>query len=298
VISSFVNKMGDNNDGSTLLASWSCCNDEQTVFLLLYIAYATLALLTWKSLVAKPIRLVAVFIHEWCHAIACWATCGDVRKINVFDNEGGVTTFVGGSRCLIIPAGYVGCSICSMIFVVLSGGRTTAFIGCILFTISLLVALCYHPNQLTVGICLGYTIVNVAVAVLDYYWYDLLLQCLFLYYGVTIGIFSIADTYDDTVRRENKGSDSVACSQEVWPCCSSKFIGLQWALLAIFFQCTGMWFALVAMSPECEDLTWVNCMDPENDNVWEFWEIFGGDRHLDFDGWWQQFAEVIQWDNR
>ena len=297
--------MGDGNDDDNLfLTSWSCCNDAQTVFLLLYIAYVALALLTWKSAVAKPIRLVAVFIHEWCHAIACWATCGDVRQILVFENEGGVTTFVGGCRCLIIPAGYVGCSICSMIFVILSGGRTTALIGCVVFTISLLVALCYSPNRLTVYLCLGYAVVNVVVAVLDYYWYNLLLQCLFLYYGVTVGIFSIADTYDDTVRRENKGSDSVACSEEVWPCCPSKCIGLQWALLAISFQCIGMWFALVAMSPECEDLSWMNCMDPEdeddNGGVWEFWELFGGGdgRNLDFDGWWQQFTESIQWDNR
>eukprot|EP00536_Pseudo-nitzschia_multiseries_P005042 jgi/Psemu1/295759/fgenesh1_pm.91_\ len=248
--------MGDDNDGN-FLARWSCCNDKQTVFLLLYIAYVALALLTWKSVVAKPIRLVAVFVHEWCHAIMCWITCGDVRKINVFENEGGVTTFVGGCRCLIIPAGYVGCSICSMIFVILSGGRTSALIGCILFTLSLLATLCYSPNRLTVYLCLGYAMFNITVAVLDYYWYNLLLQCLFLYYGVTIGIFSIADTYDDTVLRENRGSDSVACSQEVCLCCPPKCIGLQWALMTVFFQCIGMWFALVAMSPECEDLSWI-----------------------------------------
>lgn len=282
--------MGDGG-GDNLLTFWSCCNDDQTVFLLLYIAYVALAVVTWKSLVAKPIRLVAVFIHEWCHAIACWITGGDVRKINVYENEGGVTTFVGGWRCLIIPAGYVGCSICSMIFVILSGGRTGALIGCILFTISLLVALCYSPNRLTVGLCLGYTVVNVAVAFLDFYWYSLLLQCLFLYYGVTIGIFSIADTYDDTVLRKNQGSDSVACSQEVWPCCPPQCIGFQWALLTICFQFIGMWFALVGMSPECEDLSWVSCMDPENDGVWDFWEFFGGERHLDFDGLWQQFTD-------
>lgn len=294
--------MGEGNNKDTFLTSWSCCNDDQTVFLLLYIAYVALAFLTWKSYIAKPIRLVAVFIHEWCHAIACWMTCGDVRRINVFDNEGGVTTFVGGCRSFIIPAGYVGCSICSMIFVILSGGRTTSLIGCVFFTLSLLVALCYSPNKLTVALCLGYAVVNLVVALLDYYWYHLLLQCLFLYYGVTIGLFSIADTYDDTVMRENKGSDSVACSKEVWPCCSPKCIGLQWALLAVCFQCIGMWFALVAMSPECEEKTWMTCMDREEDGIWDVWDLlFGGERNLDFDGWWHQFTESIdsiEWNDR
>jgi len=81
--------MGDDDNGDNVLTNWSCCNDEQTLFLLLYIAYVVLALLTWKTIVAKPIRLIAVFIHEWCHAIACWMTCGDVHRINVFENEGG-----------------------------------------------------------------------------------------------------------------------------------------------------------------------------------------------------------------
>jgi len=293
--------MGDDDNGDNVLTNWSCCNDEQTLFLLLYIAYVVLALLTWKTLVAKPIRLIAVFIHEWCHAIACWMTCGDVHRINVFENEGGVTEFHGGCRCFIIPAGYVGCSIMSMIFVILSGGRITSLIGCILFTISLLVTLCYSPNRITVYICLGYTFFNILVIVVDYFCYHLVLQLLFLYYGVTIGIFSIADTYDDTVLRENKGSDSVACSQEVCLCCPSKCIGLQWAILAVFFQLIGMWIALVSMSPQCEDLSWMNCMDPDDgdedgDNI--IWEFFtGGDRSFDFQGWWDQATESIQWDN-
>jgi hypothetical protein len=288
--------MGDDDGGDNVITNWSCCNDEQTLFLLLYIAYVFLALITWKTLIAKPIRLIAVFIHEWCHAIACWITCGDVHRINVFENEGGVTTFAGGCRCLIIPAGYVGCSIISMIFVILSGGRTTSLIGCIVFTISLLITLCYSPNKITVYICLGYTLLNICIIVADYYWYNLLLQLLFLYYGVTIGIFSIADTYDDTVAREAKGSDSVACQQEVCIWCPSKFIGLQWAILAIFFQLIGMWFALVAMSPECEDLSWMNCMDGDNNNgdgngnnIFEIWDF-------DFEGWWHQATESIKWD--
>lgn len=284
--------MGDGN-GNNVLTGWSCCNDVQTLFLLLYIAYVFIALITWKTLVAKPIRLIGVFIHEFCHSLACWLTCGTVHRINVFENEGGVTTFQGGCRCLIIPAGYVGTSIVSMIFVILSGGHTTSLIGCILFTISLLITLCYSPNRLTVYLCLGYALFNILMMFLDYYWYSLLLQLLFLYYGVTIGIFSVADTYDDTVARQNKGSDSVACTQEVFPCCHPKCIGLQWALLTVCFQIIGMWFALVAMSPECEDLSWMSCMDPadDDDGNGDAWDIFD----FDFEGWWHQATESIQW---
>jgi hypothetical protein len=45
---------GDNGE------AWTCCNDEQTLFILLYIAYAALALITWRTIIAKPMRLIAV----------------------------------------------------------------------------------------------------------------------------------------------------------------------------------------------------------------------------------------------
>ena len=83
--------------------SWSCCNDSQTLFILLYLAFALLAIITWNTVIAKPMRLIAVFIHEYCHAFACWLTCGEVRQIEVYENEGGVTTFKGGCRALIVP---------------------------------------------------------------------------------------------------------------------------------------------------------------------------------------------------
>ena len=246
----------------------------------------------WNTLLSKPIRLIAVFIHEWCHAVACWLTCGDVRGIKVYQNEGGVTTFVGGCRSLIIPAGYVGCSLWSMMFVIFSGGRLTAFIGCIAFTCSLLVTLCYSPNKVLVYICLGYALLNVVVAILDYVWYSPLLQFLILYYGVTVGMFSIVDIHEDTVAREHQGSDAYACSKEVWPCCSSRCIGLQWVLMACFFQTIGIWTALVAMSQECQDISWMACMDPAGDGF-DFLDMFGGERNLDFEGWWRQASETL-----
>lgn len=288
------NENGNYDDGGNHPFVWSCCNDGQTVFILLYIAYVALAVLTWRTAVAKPIRLVAVFVHEWCHAFVCWLTCGEVRQIQVHENEGGVTTFVGGCRCLIIPAGYVGCSLWSMIFVILSGGRTAATVGLVAFTLSLLVTLCYSPNRALVVLCLAYAALNVAVVVIEYWVYSPLLQFLTLYYGVTVGMFSIADINDDTVVREHRGSDAYACSEEVWPCCPSRWIGCQWAILAVVFQLIGIWIALVAMSEECQDVTWAACIDPEDDG-WGVFDLFGAERDFDFEGWWHQATETFQW---
>ena len=278
--------MGEQNDTG---AAWSCCNDSQTLFILLYIAYALIAVITWDTLVAKPMRLIAVFIHEWSHALACWMTCGEVRRIEVYENEGGVTTFVGGCRCLIIPAGYVGSGFCAMIFVILSGGRGTSSIACIAFTLSLILALCYSPNRILVHICLAYTVINFTVFVIEYWVYTPILQFLILFYGVSVGIFAIADIHDDTVVREVKGSDAYACSTEVWPCCFPRCIGLQWAALAITFQLIGIWVALLEMSEECKELGWVQCLNlSANFGTFDLTES-----NFEWEGWFAQASE--QW---
>lgn len=283
---------GNNNNDDYDDTNWSCCNDEQTLFILLYIAFAVLAVITWNTLLAKPVRLIAVFIHEWSHAIACWMTCGDVRRIQVYENEGGVTTFVGGCRCLIIPAGYVGCGFCAMIFVILSGGRKTAAFACISFTLSLLVALCYSPNRVLVYVISAYTFINLAVFVLEFWVYSPILQYLILYYGVSVGMYAIADIHEDTVVREVRGSDAYACSKEVWPCCLPQCIGLQWAIVAILFQIFAIWIALVEMSEECDDLGWLQCLNLSVD----FGDFDLGERNWEWEGWWAQAAETIHFD--
>jgi hypothetical protein len=57
-------------------------------------------------------------------------------------------------------------------------------------------------------------------------------------------------------------------------------VGIQWAILAIFFQMLGIWLALVEMSDECEDLGWFECLHLSIDMDFDFGENF------DFDGFW------------
>jgi Peptidase M50B-like len=85
--------MGGDND-----LQWSCCNDGQSLFILFYIAFSSIAFITLRTLIAKPLRLIAVFIHEMSHASVAWLTGGEVHAIQVYHNEGGVTQYAGGWR--------------------------------------------------------------------------------------------------------------------------------------------------------------------------------------------------------
>ena len=250
-------------DGSAINTdvTWTCCNDEQSLFILLYLAFALMAILFHDTLIAKPVRLISTFIHEWSHAISCWLTNGDVRAIQVYDNDGGVTTFVGGLRCIIIPAGYVGLALSAMGFVIMSGGRTSATIAIAGFTFSLILALCYSPNQLMVIVNIVYTLLNVVILLVEYFVYTPVLQYLVLYYGVTVGMYAIIDIHDDTVFSNIEGSDAHACHSQVWPCCHPQLIGFQWAVLAIVCQMIGIWISLLQMSEECDSLGWSQCLN-------------------------------------
>ena len=68
-------------------------------------------------------------------------TGGSVDKIEVYQNEGGVTHFRGGFRPCVIPAGYVGVSFWAGVFVALSGSRVGATVASCFFGLALIVCL-------------------------------------------------------------------------------------------------------------------------------------------------------------
>ncbi len=74
-----------------------CCNAHQIDVIVAVCAYTVLILGTWRvDAVVKPFKLLAVFVHEGCHACACLATGGRVDGVEVNINEGGVTRYRGG----------------------------------------------------------------------------------------------------------------------------------------------------------------------------------------------------------
>lgn len=68
-------------------------------------------------------------------------TGGKVDKIEVHNNEGGVTGYRGGCRAIVIPSGYVGAAFFGGVFVALSGTRISATVCAGLIIFFLLLAL-------------------------------------------------------------------------------------------------------------------------------------------------------------
>jgi hypothetical protein len=83
----------------------NCCGTYEISFLCCMVGYLVFICILWNTFIMKPLKLIAVFVHEFGHATACWMTGGKVTGIEVQSNEGGVTKYVGGWRWFIIPAG-------------------------------------------------------------------------------------------------------------------------------------------------------------------------------------------------
>ncbi|CAB9526138.1 expressed unknown protein (Partial), partial [Seminavis robusta] len=196
--------------------SWtlqSCCDTREIIFLCCYGGYALFTLLFEKTSLLKPMRLLGTFIHEMGHASACWMTGGSVKKIEVYNNEGGVTGYTGGVRFIVIPAGYVGCAFWGGCFVALSGHRIGATVVASIITAALLVSLCYKPNTVVVVITLFFSAINLTLLFIEWYVFHPILEFVALFYGVFIGWHAVRDIYDDLIVRTAEGSDAVACHQ-------------------------------------------------------------------------------------
>lgn len=235
------------SSGGTDWTLSKCCGNTEIIFLSLLFGYLVLIYFLWDTMLLKPMRLIAVFVHEMGHATACWMTCGSVKGIEVYGNEGGVTKYVGGWRWFIIPAGYVGGSFWGAFFVVLSGDRWASLAASILFLIGMAVSLFYSPNRTMVLLNLGFIALTITFILIDFLVITPFLQFLTLFYGVFIGSFSIYDIYDDLITRTVEGSDAHACHKLI-PCCLPRCVGVQFAVVALAFQGLGLYFALVLMT--------------------------------------------------
>jgi hypothetical protein len=84
------------------------------------------AILGWNTFVAYPFRVFVVFLHEISHGLAAVLTGGQLVSIGLSPNEGGVAVTRGGSRFLVLTAGYLGSLLFGALFLLLGSRRRWA----------------------------------------------------------------------------------------------------------------------------------------------------------------------------
>ncbi len=84
------------------------------------------AVVLWNTFVAYPFRVFVVFLHEISHGLAAIFTGGELVSIGLSPNEGGVAVTRGGSRFLVLTAGYLGSLLFGALFLLLGSRRRWA----------------------------------------------------------------------------------------------------------------------------------------------------------------------------
>lgn len=69
---------------------------------------AALATILWDTWLVWPLKILTVFFHEISHNLAALLTGGTMGRIMLESNEGGLASASGGSRFLVLNAGYLG----------------------------------------------------------------------------------------------------------------------------------------------------------------------------------------------
>ena len=197
---------------------------------------ALVALLFWNSGLVYPLRVFVVFLHEISHGIAAVLTGGRIVAIGLTYDEGGVCITDGGSRFLILNAGYLGSLFWGALFLVLSA-RTrasreiTGAVGVFVLVVTLLYvrSLFGFVYGLLAGAALLFAAVKLPRDVAD----DLLQTI-----GVVSCLYAVWDVGSDVVTRSMPGSDASALGM------ITGIPGVVWGITWIALSLVVVFFAL------------------------------------------------------
>ncbi len=179
--------------------------------LVLPLAVAGAVLLLWDTFVVYPFRLFVVFLHEISHGLAAVATGGSIVSIWLSFDEGGACLTRGGSRFLVLNAGYLGSLLWGALFLLLGGRRARAPAAiAVAGVLTLVVTLVYVRTLFGFLYGLAAALALIAVAArLKPAVSETLLAAL----GATSVLYAVWDVASDVLLRHSGQSDAAALAR-------------------------------------------------------------------------------------
>ena len=190
---------------------------------------AFLAVAGWSSFVVYPLKIFVVFLHEISHGLAALATGGSIRAIGLTFDEGGVCVTEGGSRFLILNAGYLGSLLWGALLLVLAARtrRSREIVGFIgAFTLVATLLYVRSAFGIAYGLATGASLLLVA-GKLPRTASEVLLTAI----GVVSCLYAVVDVGSDVFTRTIPGSDASALARLTG--LPALFWGLLWAAVSV-----------------------------------------------------------------
>ncbi len=170
------------------------------------IALMALVVALWQTPVILPLKLLVVFLHELSHGGAALLTGGEIVSMTLSPDEGGAAMIRGGSRFVVLSAGYVG-SLLLGVLLLLAGlhSRADRAVVAGLGVVVLVVTALYLRGLFAMGFGVLAGAVMLAMArFLSHQVNDLALRLI----GLTSMIYVPRDIFSDTIARPHLRSDA------------------------------------------------------------------------------------------
>ncbi|MEP1767621.1 MAG: M50 family metallopeptidase [Sulfitobacter sp.] len=166
----------------------------------------------WQTPVMIPLKILVVLLHELSHALAAWLTGGSVEQISVSTAQGGFAITRGGSRFVILSAGYLGSLLIgAALLIVALRSNIDRLVTAVLGGVMILVTVLFVRDLFTAAFCLGTAGVLLASSrLLGHAANDMVLRVI----GLSSLIYVPYDIFDDTIARAALRSDAHMLAQE------------------------------------------------------------------------------------
>lgn len=189
----------------------------------------------WSTPVVLPLKLLVVFFHELSHGAAAILTGGSIESISVNFQQGGEAWTRGGSRFVILTAGYLGSLVigAGLLLAALKGRADRAVLSG-LGAVMLLVLVLYVRDIPAALIC-GAT--GAALLAAGRYLTGPVCDLILRVIGLSSLIYVPYDIFDDTLRRASLRSDARMLAEEIGG--TTMMWGGLWLIisLAVIFWC-------------------------------------------------------------
>ncbi|NWG17128.1 MAG: M50 family metallopeptidase [Chloroflexi bacterium] len=195
-----------------------------------------------------PFRLFVTFVHEAGHGLAALLTGGRFIGFEIYGNGAGQAITAGGSRAIILPAGYLGAALFgAALFYLTNRLRHTRAIsvglGALLIALSVLFGL-RSVTALLVGIAFGAVLIGLG------YKANRALNALVLnVLAILTGLNAVMDVVflvgNSSASMGSLRNDAAAFSAEVFPLVPAAVWALVWVVLAAALLGVAAWYGVV-----------------------------------------------------
>lgn len=193
------------------------------------LALTALVALLWSTPVIWPLKILVVFFHELAHGLAAVLTGGEIVLITLTPDQGGTAVTRGGSRTLILTAGYLGSLVigAGLLLGALNSHADRVIVAG-LGAVTLVVASLYIREPFALAFTVATAAAFLATArFLPRDANDLLLRVI----GLTSVVYVPQDIISDTISRAHLRSDAFMLAEHLGG--TTQIWGALWLLISL-----------------------------------------------------------------